>query len=57
VTMLATIVQAKDCLNNWLTNAGTEAGAHNLYVDPTMTGIKTITDSKGNFTVTAYSGN
>jgi len=57
VTMLATDVSAVQCLKYWLTDAGTEAGAHNLYVDSTMTKNQIITNNNGNFTVTAYSRN
>ena len=50
VTCLATNIDATDCTTNWLKNAGTQATAPKLYVDPSM--IERSWNNS-NFTVTA----
>lgn len=50
VTCLATNIDATNCTTNWLKNAGTQATAPKLYVDPDMTGANW---NNSNFTVTA----
>ena len=50
VTCLATDISASNCTRDWLTDAGTNATAPMLYVDPSMTGASW---NNGNFTVTA----
>ena len=51
VTCRATNISADQCLNSWLSNAGTQASSPKLYVDPSMTNADW---HNGNFfTVTA----